>query len=519
MNFKTIVQGFGAAIVLLILRVWPQLSSYHPVIYHSFLPMPSVIWGILIDLGVVSLLAALLFRYLEKTDTGLRTVVWAFVAAQLGSALVIAGAAMRRAPIPHLSPNTAYIIILLAALILRGLRPLVYRRAVRGFGVLLTLAGCSMVWMIPELLYLGLRAQRTDAQVPVTYPVLASSPSDPPGGGGRIVWLLFDELSYDQTFDHRFPGLAMPAFDSFKRNSVSFSDLKPAGYYTDRVIPAFFLGAPVDNIRSNLDGDAMVRLAGNGQWKAFDAHATLFADAQRLGWTTGVVGWYNPYCRILAGTLNYCFWRMGDGQSDGAMPDHSALQNAVAPIVETGRGLKHEPGFAHERLEQDLTAIMPQAEALIRDQTIGFVFIHLPVPHPPGIYDRRLGRQRATGSYIDNLALADKSLAELMGVLGSTPLAQKTTVIVCSDHSWRVPMWRSTAVWTKEDEAASHGRFDPRPVLMIHFPGQESEKAVTAPFDAIRIHEIIEHMLRGEEPGFDKALLAGGGGSPVARKP
>jgi hypothetical protein len=54
---------------------------------------------------------------------------------------------------------------------------------------------------------------------------------------------------------------------------------------------------------------------------------------------------------------------------------------------------------------------------------------------------------------------------------------------------------------------------------MIHFPGQESEKAVTAPFDAIRIHEIIEHMLRGEEPGFDKALLAGGGGSPVARKP
>ena len=189
--------------------------------------------------------------------------------------------------------------------------------------------------------------------------------------------------------------------------------LKPAGYYTDRVIPAFFLGAPVDNIRSNLDGDAMVRLAGNGQWKAFETHATLFADAQRLGWTTGVVGWYNPYCRILAGTLNYCFWRMGDGQSDGAMPDHSALQNAVAPIVETGRGLKHEPGFAHERLEQDLTAIMPQAEALIRDQTIGFVFIHLPVPHPPGIYDRRLGRQRATGSLVDkccNIAFARPKL-------------------------------------------------------------------------------------------------------------
>ena len=65
MNLKTIVQGFGAAIVVLILRVWPQLSRYHPVLYHSFLPIRSVIWGILIDLGVVSLLAALLFAYLQ----------------------------------------------------------------------------------------------------------------------------------------------------------------------------------------------------------------------------------------------------------------------------------------------------------------------------------------------------------------------------------------------------------------------------------------------------------------------
>jgi hypothetical protein len=105
MNLKTFVQGFGAAIIVLILRVWPQLSNYHPVIYHSFLPMHNVIWGILIDLGVLTLLAALLFRYLGKSETGLRTVVWAFVAAELASALVTAFAAMRRAPIPHLSPD------------------------------------------------------------------------------------------------------------------------------------------------------------------------------------------------------------------------------------------------------------------------------------------------------------------------------------------------------------------------------------------------------------------------------
>jgi hypothetical protein len=513
MNLKNLVQGFGAAILILILRVWPHLSRYHPAIYHSFLPNQSVLWGLLIDLGAVSLLAALLFGYLEKRETGLRTAVWAFVAAELASDLVIAGAGMRRAPIPYLSSSTAYIVTLLAALALRWLWPLAYRHAIHWFGVLLVLAGCSMVWMIPQLLYQGLRTQRADADVPVVRPAVVS---DPRPGERRIVWFLFDELSYDQTFEHRFPSLALAAFDSFKSRSVVFTNLRPAGYYTDRVIPSYFLGKSVDNIRSNLDGDPVVNSTGK-PWQAFDARATLFAEAQRLGWTTGVVGWYNPYCRILAGTLNYCFWRMGDGQSDGAFPDHSALQNAAVPLVEELRGLQHKPNFAQLKHAEDLTAIMPQAEALLRDQSIDFVFIHLPIPHPPGIYDRRTESRSTTGSYIDNLALADKSLAELMAILNATPLASRTTVIVCSDHSWRVPMWRPAGPWTKEDEAASHGRFDPRPVLMIHFPGQQEEQVVTVPFPSIRIHEIIQHMLRGEQTGFAKALLAGGGA--VALKP
>ena len=340
MNVKTIVQGFGAAILVMILRVWPHLSRYHPVIYHSFLPMRSVVWGVLIDLGAITLLAALLFGYLEKSETGLRTVVWAFVAAELASALVNALAGMRRAPIPYLSAGRAYVITLLFSLALRWLWPPTYRHAVRGFGVLLALAGCSMVWMIPQLLYQGLRPQRADAVVPLSHLPPVSDRAGPAADPERIVWLLFDELSFDQTFEHRFHGLALPAFDSLKSKSVVFSNLQPAGYYTDRVVPSYFLGVQVKNIRSSLDGDPTINLAGKS-WQAFDANATIFADAQRQGWTTGVVGWYNPYCRILAGTLNYCYWRMGDGQSDGALPEHSALQNAFMPLVGRVRDLDH----------------------------------------------------------------------------------------------------------------------------------------------------------------------------------
>lgn len=305
----------------------------------------------------------------------------------------------------------------------------------------------------------------------------------------------------------------MPTFDRFKNKSVVFSDLKPVGYNTDLVIPSLLLGKPFNKITSGLDGQPMFQLAGSEQWQTFDAHATIFADAKRLGWTTGVVGWFNPYCRILAGTLDYCFWRMGDGELKGPVSTKSPLENAISPIQNTMWDLEGKPDFTERVHGADLAAIMPAATALIRDQSIRFVFIHLPVPHPPGIYDRKTGALRDGGTYIDNLALSDRVLSELLRNLNATALASKTTVIVSSDHSWRLPIWQPKPQWTKEEEAASRGVFDTRPVLMVHFPGQESEQTVAAPYEAIRIREIIEHLLRGEDPGFDKALLAGAGGS------
>ena len=519
MNLKTIVQGFGAAMLLMISHLAALVSPYHSVLYHSVLPMRSVVWGTLIDLAAGSLLAALLFCYLQKSPTGLRTLVWVLIAARLAHAIVGTVLPILGWDIPRLTPSTASVITLVGALALWWLRPSAYRAAVRGLLVLLLVAGCTAVWMVPELLYRGLQAQRTDALAPETPPALASDRRDLAGRGGRIVWLLLDELSYDQTFDHRFPGLAMPSFDEFKSKSVVFSDLQPAGSATDLVIPAFFLGKPVDNIRSGADGEPMFQLAGSKQWQPFDAHATLFSDAHRLGWTTGVVGWFNPYCRILAGTLDYCFWRMGDGEFDGPLSTKSSLENAISPIQNMVWDLERKPGFTQQVHAADLAAIMQAATALIRDPSINFVFIHLPVPHLPGIYDRKTGTMRASGTYLDNLALSDQVLGELMSSLDATPLASKTTVIVSSDHSWRLAVWRPTALWTKEEEEASRGHFDPRPVLMIHYPGQQAEHDITAPFEEIRIHQLIERMLRGEEPELAQSLLAGGAEVTPATKP
>ncbi len=74
-------------------------------------------------------------------------------------------------------------------------------------------------------------------------------PSLPGAAGNRIIWIMFDELSYDQTFDHPQPGIILPALDRLRAESFDFSNVKPAGYYTEQIIPSAVSGR-ADRYRS-----------------------------------------------------------------------------------------------------------------------------------------------------------------------------------------------------------------------------------------------------------------------------
>ncbi len=49
---------------------------------------------------------------------------------------------------------------------------------------------------------------------------------------------------------------------------------------------------------------------------------------------------------------------------------------------------------------------------VLKTDQADFVFLHLPVPHSPNIWNRMRGRftQRCGSSYLDSLALADREL-------------------------------------------------------------------------------------------------------------
>ena len=348
----------------------------------------------------------------------------------------------------------------------------------------LALLGVCIFWMLPQLVYMAAHSEPHD----VWKFVRAVPPARVPQR--RVIWILFDELSQDQVFDHRQPDISLPQLDHFRSQSVLFSEVQPVGYFTEDVVPSLLLGKAVTGIRSDLSGNLSVKTSN--QWQRFPAGGSLFANAQRDGWSTGVAGWYNPYCRTYGASLDWCAWTSRINILGNYSPDKSLWWNVKAPLTRPESRFSFYTPKLHAA---DYSDLMQWSHELIEDENIGFVLLHLPLPHPLGFYNRKTGQLGVPGTYLDDVVLTDRSLGQLMQWISETPLASKTTVIVCSDHSWRVPTWRTQGGWTKEEEGASGGKFDPRPVLMVHFPGEKTPEVVSKPFPALKEHDLIESLL------------------------
>jgi hypothetical protein len=146
----------------------------------------------------------------------------------------------------------------------------------------------------------------------------------------------------------------------------------------------------------------------------------------------------------------------------------------------------------------DYVALSEEADRILDDRSAGFALIHMPIPHPNGIYDRRTGSFALTHSnYLDNVALADKFLAHIRSKLEPGGQWDSSTIVVMADHSWRTAlMWRDSADWTEEEEIASQGgKFDDRPAYIVKLPEEHAGARIDAPFAALSTRRLFEALL------------------------
>jgi len=324
----------------------------------------------------------------------------------------------------------------------------------------------------------------------------------------RIVWILLDELSYRQVYERRFPGLKLPAFDRLAAQSTVFSHVVPAAIMTEIAVPSLFSGLPADAIGVSADGRLhSLRDPRSGAWQSFDPKRTVFQDARADGYSPSVAGWFNPYCRILPDILDQCFWvdfpqYLQPGQSwqtTIAIPLRY-LRSSFATGLRLGNvdeRVEREEAPGHIR---DYKEIKAAGDRMLADPSQDFLFLHLPVPHPGGIYNRRkMAFTESGGSYLDNLALADQYLGQVRQFLEERGQWDSSVIVVMGDHSWRTQrLWAGRPGWTPEEQQASDGgQFDDRPGYVVKMPMQEQPARVDTPFQAVKTRALLDAIMSG----------------------
>jgi hypothetical protein len=409
--------------------------------------------------------------------------------------------------------------LFVAVIALAGWRPLITHRFVRA--TRFTVAGLAfcLLWIVPQVLYFAYGLKAT--------PRVRASVN--PASSKQIIWILFDELSYKMAFEEPPPGVDLKNFRKLRSESVSFANVQAAGFYTDRIIPSVIAGKKIDEIRSDANRELLYLVPGENRWVRYDQNQSLFGLAHAAGWNSAVVGWFNPYCRIFSSVLDSCMWEPDELslalESAGASEHKSALVNAQILVrAFLTADLPSEAQDAATRIAV-YQKLMTRATDLIRQREYDFIFIHLSAPHPPGFYNRKTHEFCGCGNYIDNLQLADDSLGQLEEEIKRSPQADQTTLIVSSDHSWRVPLWSGWDFWTAEEQQVSQGAFDRRPAFLIHFPGQTAPIDIAEPQPELIEHDIIASMLQNklQSPGDLVDFLRRGAPEqasvPVAPKP
>jgi arylsulfatase A-like enzyme len=154
------------------------------------------------------------------------------------------------------------------------------------------------------------------------------------------------------------------------------------------------------------------------------------------------------------------------------------------------------PRYSRRRHLAAYRALRDAGLRLAADPSIGFALLHLPVPHAPPIYDAARGQfsfARPEGpGYFDNLALADRTFAELRRVMERAGTWDRTAVVVFGDHGRR----------SLADEARiAH----PTVPFLLKLPGRPAPRAYADGFSLARLRGLTRDILSGKVTTTDEA--------------
>ena len=501
---EILAAGFGLAGLILAPDAAPMLVSVSSTLLHEKYSLATIALGVLVAFIVLGAFLSLIVFGISRIREGVIRragfVLLITIGLRFARHLFLLWISTPRSwVISRITVHAATIVLLILAI---GFASRFYGVVTR-FGFLLPGIGIFAVLMALQLVRFAIASE----QVAHLSPPPLTTPFPNPALQHRVVWIVYDELSYREAFERAAAnGLSLPAFESLRSQSVFFRNVVPAAFMTEWAVPSLFLGTPVQDVKARDAREISVRLGEKSTYQPFEPQATIFGDIRREHLNSAIIGWYSPYCDLFAPVVPTCHW-----ESDLPMPilegmsgEQGALKNAMGLARDRIGLLRHRTGTSEQGIpwyvaerQRSYSRLMADGITAIGNPANSLVFIHLPVPHPPGFYNRHT-QTTGRGTYLDNLVLADHSVQTLLDAVDKSGTRDITTVIVTSDHSWRIGIWKRDERWSKEEAAAAPREFDSRIPLLIHFPNQKQGLEIDKPFEAIRTRALIDAILNGQ---------------------
>jgi hypothetical protein len=317
----------------------------------------------------------------------------------------------------------------------------------------------------------------------VTENVSPLSPGPVREGQPRVVWIIFDEMDYRLAFEQRPAVLHLPEFDLLRGQSLFATSAVPPADCTLQSMPSLILGRCISSVSLANTCDPSITFADTGATSTLSGHPSVFSEARALGFNTALVGWYIPYNRWLGDSLNFCEWY--------AYPYFEVARAETFKLEICLQIRSLAEAFNIRQLFVDMhRRSLRTSLSVVTNSTYGLVLLHLPAPHPPGVYKADKGKftiwgMPRVGGYFNNVGLADHELGELRRAMETSGEWNKTWIIVSADHSWR-------------GSANYDGRRDYRVAYLVKPPGTNDYLAYSRQFNTILTHDLILAILRGE---------------------
>ena len=336
-------------------------------------------------------------------------------------------------------------------------------------------------------------------------------------GTARVLWLIFDEMDERITFADRPAGLDLPELDRLQGEGLFATHAYPPAGHTTQSVPALLTGQLVAGVAMTGPAEQSLEIPALPSVVDWSSQPDVFRDALAEGFSTGLIGWCIPYCRIIGNHLNSCSWFPAD-----QVADHRTL-SVAGNMIRQDLALLYLAPFGGRRVTNWLDrtmidyrvhqlatyeAMIDEAIALASSPRFDLSFIHMPVPHAPYIYDRRNQTTSATeaSSYLDNLALADAALGRLRQAMEKSNIWERTTLIVSSDHWWRTDLLETRRFWDPDDAVIRSDRPDRRVPFIVRLAGQTGGATYEPEFNTVLTRDFIRAVMKGDVVLYEDAV-------------